>query len=66
LQAPALWNDQLLPIRISAGMAFPEPLAALDPEELFVAADKALYLAKREGKNTLRCTTEGFWKRIVA
>jgi PleD family two-component response regulator len=46
-------------------MAFPEAPAALDPQELFVAADKALYLAKREGKNTLRCTTEGFWKRIV-
>lgn len=66
LQAPALWNGQLLPLRISAGMAFPETPAALDPEELFVAADKALYLAKREGKGTLRCTTEGFWKRIVA
>jgi PleD family two-component response regulator len=47
-------------------MAFPEASAPLDPEELFVAADKALYLAKREGKSTLRCTTDGFWKRIVA
>lgn len=66
LRAPALWNGHLLPMRISAGMAFPETPAALNPEELFVAADKALYLAKREGKNMLRCTSEGFWKRIVA
>jgi diguanylate cyclase (GGDEF)-like protein len=66
LQAPVLWNGQLLSIGVSAGMAFPEMPAALDPEELFVAADRALYLAKREGKNTLRCTNEGFWKRIVA
>jgi diguanylate cyclase (GGDEF)-like protein/PAS domain S-box-containing protein len=66
IQTPALWDGQLLPIRISAGMAFPEASAPLDPEELFVAADKALYLAKREGKSTLRCTTDGFWKRIVA
>jgi PleD family two-component response regulator len=47
-------------------MAFPEAPAAFDSEELFVAADKALYLAKREGKSTLRCTAEGFWKRITA
>jgi diguanylate cyclase (GGDEF)-like protein len=66
LQAPALWNERLLPIRVSAGLAFPEAPARFEPEELFVAADKALYLAKREGKNTLRCTMEGFWKRIVA
>jgi diguanylate cyclase (GGDEF)-like protein len=64
--APTLWNDQLLPIEFSAGLAFPEAPTAFDPEELFVAADKALYLAKREGKNTLRCTAEGFWKRAVA
>jgi diguanylate cyclase (GGDEF)-like protein len=66
LLAPTLWNDQLLPIGFSAGMAFPEPSAVFDPEELFVAADKALYLAKREGKNALRCTAEGFWKRAIA
>jgi diguanylate cyclase (GGDEF)-like protein len=66
MQTPALWNGQDLPIRISAGMAFPEAPAAFDSEELFVAADKALYLAKREGKSTLRCTAEGFWKRITA
>jgi diguanylate cyclase (GGDEF)-like protein len=66
LQAPVPWQGHLLPIRISAGLAFPEVPAALDPGELFVAADKALYLAKREGKSTLRCTAEGFWKRIIA
>jgi diguanylate cyclase (GGDEF)-like protein/PAS domain S-box-containing protein len=66
MQSPALWNEQFLPIRISAGMAFPDEHAATDAEELFVAADKALYLAKREGKSTLRCTAEGFWKRIIA
>ncbi len=66
LLAPALWNEELLPMGLSAGLAFPETPAAFEPEELFVAADKALYLAKREGKNKLRCTAEAFWKRAVA
>jgi diguanylate cyclase (GGDEF)-like protein len=66
LLAPVLWKEELLPIGLSGGIAFPETPAAFDPEELFVAADKALYLAKREGKNKLRCTAEGFWKRVVA
>ncbi|WP_305095590.1 GGDEF domain-containing protein [Croceibacterium aestuarii] len=66
LQMPAAWNDELLPIGLSGGLAFQESPGALTPEELFVVADSSLYMAKKAGKNTLRSATDSFWRRVVA
>jgi len=44
------WRGTLIPIGVSAGLAF----AGGTPEETFAAADAALYAAKRSGRNVLR------------
>lgn len=48
LHAPTKWGDASLPLCVSAGLAFAEPARGFDPQELFVAADRALYAAKRD------------------
>ena len=45
LLSPVRWNDVLLPLGVSVGLAFAEDLE-FDPQKLFLAADRALYNAK--------------------
>jgi diguanylate cyclase (GGDEF)-like protein/PAS domain S-box-containing protein len=65
LQMPANWNGELLPIGLSGGLAFQDRHRSLHPDELYVVADNALYMAKKEGRSTLRCTSDGFWRRVA-
>lgn len=44
------WRGTLIPIGVSAGLAF----TSGSPEATFAAADAALYAAKRSGRNVLR------------
>jgi len=44
-------------VTVSVGVATMLPKQELTAEHLFAAADKALYLAKREGRNQVRCAT---------
>lgn len=46
LGAPTPWNGDLLPVSVSVGLAFAEEVG-LDPQDLFVTADRALYDAKK-------------------
>ncbi|HEX8059118.1 MAG TPA: sensor domain-containing diguanylate cyclase [Novosphingobium sp.] len=46
LLAPVEWDGHALPISLSAGLAFVSEDVGPDPQELFVAADRALYSAK--------------------
>jgi diguanylate cyclase (GGDEF)-like protein/PAS domain S-box-containing protein len=48
LHAPAEWHGHVLPLGVSAGLAFADATPDFDPQELFVAADRALYQAKRD------------------
>jgi diguanylate cyclase (GGDEF)-like protein/PAS domain S-box-containing protein len=54
LHAPAEWDGHVLPLGVSAGLAFAEAAPDFDPQELFVAADRALYEAKRDPLAPLR------------
>ena len=44
----------MLPLGVSVGLAFAEE-AELDPQALFVSADKALYNAKENTSSVLVC-----------
>lgn len=55
LLEPVPWNGDLLPLGVSAGLAFATEEAELDPQELFVAADRALYNAKESATSLLVC-----------
>jgi diguanylate cyclase (GGDEF)-like protein/PAS domain S-box-containing protein len=48
LHAPAQWDGHVLPLGVSAGLAFADAAPDFDPQELFVTADRALYEAKRD------------------
>jgi len=52
LSCPVLWNDRLLPLGASAGIAPVADPLDYDPQALFAAADKALYAAKAAGRGT--------------
>jgi diguanylate cyclase (GGDEF)-like protein len=54
LQLPVPWNGDLLPLAVSVGLAFVSEERELDPQKLFVAADRALYNAK-ESTSLLVC-----------
>lgn len=54
LHAPAEWDGRVLPLGVSAGLAFAEAAPDFDPQALFVAADGALYAAKRDPLAPLR------------
>lgn len=47
LLGPVPWNGDHLPISASVGIAFASGIAELDPQQLFVTADRELYQAKR-------------------
>jgi diguanylate cyclase (GGDEF)-like protein/PAS domain S-box-containing protein len=47
LLGPVPWNGDLLPLSASVGVAFTSEAANYDPQKLFIAADRALYDAKK-------------------
>ncbi|MDB5701458.1 MAG: hypothetical protein JWL66_1657 [Sphingomonadales bacterium] len=47
LRSPVLWQGNMLNVMASTGIAVPPNPYSYDPEELFVRADAALYVAKR-------------------
>ena len=55
LLCPVPWNGNLLPLGVSAGLAFASEQTELDAQELFTAADRALYNAKEDASNFLIC-----------
>ena len=55
LRSPVPWQGELLPLSVSIGLAFVAQGEGLNPQRLFEAADKALYIAKREASNFLVC-----------
>jgi diguanylate cyclase (GGDEF)-like protein len=55
LQSPVTWNGDLLPVGVSAGLAFVSKDVELDPYELFVSADRALYNAKQSTSAIIVC-----------
>lgn len=56
LLCPVPWNGDFLPLGVSVGLAFASEETELDAQELFAAADKALYNAKEDASNFLICT----------
>jgi len=54
LSAPIFWQGRLFELSASAGIARALDPIAYDAEAMFVAADTALYAAKRAGRNTVR------------
>lgn len=57
VREPMRLSGQAVPLGASIGMAF-SPDHGLDAQSLLVAADHAMYAAKRAGKNTYRCAAE--------
>lgn len=55
LQSPVPWNGDMLPLGVSVGLAFASHEPELDPQDLFVAADRALYNAKESTSSVLVC-----------
>lgn len=58
LLSPVPWNGDLLPLGVSVGLAFAAEEAELNPQELFVSADRALYNAKENTSSVLVCAQE--------
>lgn len=54
LKTPILWNDTLLEVGASYGIAKSENAISYDAEAMFVRADQALYAAKRARKQQTR------------
>jgi diguanylate cyclase (GGDEF)-like protein/PAS domain S-box-containing protein len=49
------WNGGMLPLGVSVGLAFVSDQVDLDPQTLFIAADRALYNAKEDASTVLVC-----------
>jgi len=58
LSAPILWQDELLDVSASAGLAFVPDPHGVDAGSVFAAADNALYAAKRAGRGTYRIAAD--------
>jgi len=48
---PVKWEQHLLPVTISLGVAVMDPRAQISAQELIKKADERLYEAKRGGRN---------------
>jgi diguanylate cyclase (GGDEF)-like protein len=55
LQSPVPWNGDLLPLAVSVVIAFASEESEPDPQQLFVAADRALYNAKASASRVVVC-----------
>jgi diguanylate cyclase (GGDEF)-like protein len=55
LQSPVPWNGVMLPVGVSVGLAFAAETPEPNPQDLFVAADRALYNAKESDSTALVC-----------
>lgn len=55
LLSPVAWNGDLLPLAVSIGLAFASKESQLDPQALFIEADRALYNAKDSASSVLVC-----------
>ena len=55
LQSPVPWNGDMLAFGVSVGLAFAADEAELDPQKLYLAADRALYDAKEITSTNLVC-----------
>jgi diguanylate cyclase (GGDEF)-like protein/PAS domain S-box-containing protein len=55
LQSPVPWNGDLLPLCVSVGLAFSAEDTEQNPQQLFVTADRALYIAKENRSLALVC-----------
>jgi diguanylate cyclase (GGDEF)-like protein len=53
LLSPVAWNGNLLPLGVSVGLAFSPQESELDPEKLFLKADRALYNAKESTSSVI-------------
>ena len=53
LLRPVPWNGEFLPLNVSVGLAFPAIDGEFDPQQLYAAADEALYNAKATGSTAL-------------
>lgn len=54
LLSPIPWTGDLIPLGVSVGLAFASE-AERDPQMLFIAADKALYNAKKNTSSVMVC-----------
>lgn len=50
LSAPIVWREHMFTIAATSGIAVPTDPYSYEPEELFVSADAALYVAKRTSR----------------
>lgn len=55
LLSPVAWDGHWLTIGVSAGLAFAPEAEDLDPQALFLDADRALYAAKADRSDSLFC-----------
>ncbi len=53
LTRPVLWKGDFMPLNVSVGFAVSAAGAEFDPQQLYVAADEALYNAKATGSTVI-------------
>lgn len=53
LLRPVAWHGNLLTLNVSVGLAFRSRETAFDPQQLYIAADEALYNAKATGSTAI-------------
>ena len=54
MEEPVLWNEEIVPVSASIGIAVVDDSADTSAAALMARADEALYAAKRGGRNTYR------------
>jgi diguanylate cyclase (GGDEF)-like protein/PAS domain S-box-containing protein len=65
LAQPVIWRDLYLKVGASAGIAAPSNPWVYNAEGLFIAADRALYTAKRVGRGTVRLARPGLERGLT-